>query len=357
MKRYLAIVPGMAMALVLALTVSTSVGQDGDGKKSKNRISAEIKDGKVIITLANGEVKVVELDSKDGDGSAAGQLVLLTDVKKQDSDGESSQKYEAVIIGHDGKQRVIALEGLPSSDGRMVLLNDATETNERVRALLKLRGVAVKANAVVDLQDVTGAKVDTVVRLGSLDGGGRFMIGVSCNEVPDSVRAQITLKEGGLHVADVIADSPASEFLKHHDIIARINGELVMSTNELVSAVQDAGNESKQLNLRVLRRGGGITVKLTPVERKKLDPAKITGKLLLDSGATVRLNELMDLSNEAGAIYEWKVETPKAGLIVPRIIVPRIKLVPPQSDSVDLAAQIEDLRKQIEELKEAIKDR
>ena len=99
-------------------------------------------------------------------------------------------------------------------------------------------------------------------------------IGVSCEPVPDALRAHVDLKEGqGLMVTKVMPGSPAEKAgLAVHDILLKVNGDPLKSRESLIQAVSDAGEQGVQLEW--LHKGETRTQAVRPVKRpEQLAPA------------------------------------------------------------------------------------
>lgn len=101
-----------------------------------------------------------------------------------------------------------------------------------------------------------------------------FFVGVGVNPVDDTVRAHLSLPAGeGLVVNQVAGGSPAEKAgIKTHDILLSF-GDTALRTNEdLVSAVQNAGEAAT--TVRLLRAGKTDKIQVTPV--KKTEKAETT---------------------------------------------------------------------------------
>lgn len=108
---------------------------------------------------------------------------------------------------------------------------------------------------------------------GSLD-LGKFWIGVSVGDVPESLRAHLKLEEGvGVLALDVVDKGPAQMAgLEKHDILLKAGEQSLRSAKDLISAVNQA--EMKELKFEVLHKGEKKTVAVKPQERPA-DQAKV----------------------------------------------------------------------------------
>lgn len=108
---------------------------------------------------------------------------------------------------------------------------------------------------------------------GSLD-LGKFWIGVSVGDVPESLRAHLKMEEGvGVLALDVVDKGPAQMAgLEKHDILLKAGEQSLRSAKDLVSAVNQA--EMKELKFEVLHKGEKKTVAVKPQERPA-DQAKV----------------------------------------------------------------------------------
>ena len=97
-------------------------------------------------------------------------------------------------------------------------------------------------------------------------------LGVACEPVTDVLRAHVDLPEGtGLVVQQVVPDSPAEAAgLQQHDILMQAGGNKLTSVEDLISALNDAGEV--ELSLVWLRKGDRLTKSVKPAER----PASVT---------------------------------------------------------------------------------
>ncbi len=92
---------------------------------------------------------------------------------------------------------------------------------------------------------------------------GRTRLGITTTELGDQLAAYFGAADGGVLVAAVRDDAPASRAgLRAGDVITSVNGEKVRSRAELVGALVRAGDQ-ENVTLGVLRDRKAITVTVT----------------------------------------------------------------------------------------------
>lgn len=98
----------------------------------------------------------------------------------------------------------------------------------------------------------------------------KFVIGVSLSEVPDSLRAHLSLPEGtGIMVGAVVPDSPAAKAgLQQYDLLLKSGDRDLKVAKDLQEIVD--GSEGKVVSVALQRKGQPVTVELTPVKREDL---------------------------------------------------------------------------------------
>ncbi len=96
---------------------------------------------------------------------------------------------------------------------------------------------------------------------------GEHWIGVVLQNVPEEVRAQVSLPKGqGVTISEVVPDSPAAAAkLRRFDIVVKVDGKPLTSGQVLVDAVGAA--KDKKLTLEILREGKTLKVDVTPAKR------------------------------------------------------------------------------------------
>ena len=98
---------------------------------------------------------------------------------------------------------------------------------------------------------------------------GKFWIGLNCAEVSPALRSQLKLKEGvGLLVVNAFEGSPSQKAgLKQHDVVIKADDVEIGSIDQLIRAVQKAGDA--ELKLEIIREGQPKTITVKSAERPK----------------------------------------------------------------------------------------
>jgi hypothetical protein len=98
----------------------------------------------------------------------------------------------------------------------------------------------------------------------------KFVIGVSLSEVPDSLRAHLSLAEGnGIMVGAVVPDSPAAKAgLQQYDLLLKSGDRDLKVAKDLQEIVDSS--EGKAVSVSVQRKGQPLTIELTPIKREDL---------------------------------------------------------------------------------------
>ncbi len=179
--------------------------QDEEQRKVVVTSDLQAKDGKIIIVDDNG-------DRREIDVSGARNIIVNKSVRSIIRDGEEQKKItgQAIIVGPDGKKQVIQLgEGLGELGGlggvisRLELMPFLEQTPSSEEGDAKRR---LPQNFFFQRREMPG----------------KYMIGVSCQPVNDSLRAHLDLPEGaGLIVTgEPTADSPAEKAgIQNHDVL------------------------------------------------------------------------------------------------------------------------------------------
>jgi hypothetical protein len=211
----------------------------------------QAEDGKIIIIDKDGERREIDV-------SGARNIVVNKSVRSIIRDGEEQKQItgQAIIIGPDGKKQVIqlgeGLAGMGELGGVITALENAEEGQRLPQNFFFHRsGMA-----------------------------GKYMIGVSCQEVSDQLRAHLELTEGiGLVVTqEPTSKSPARDAgIQNHDVLMYAGEQELAIVDDLVDAVQQAGKEDREIALRLIRRGKEIELNVKPVER----PSSGVGKALV----------------------------------------------------------------------------
>ena len=92
-------------------------------------------------------------------------------------------------------------------------------------------------------------------------------LGVETAPVSPTLTEQLSLPKGvGLVVRSVVPDSPAANSLKPHDILTKLNDQLLIETRQLAVLVQSY-KEGDEVTLTYVRGGKESTVKVKLTKR------------------------------------------------------------------------------------------
>ena len=216
-------------------------------KDQNEEVNIEVGDGKIVIIDENGERREIDV-------SGAQNIIVNKSVRSIIRDGEEERKIsgKAIIIGPDGEKQEIQLgEGLED-------LGELGGVIGRLEVMPFFKGEGEEGR-------LPGQFFFHRVR------GGKYMIGVSCQPVNDQLRIHLDIPEGvGLVVTGEPSDEgPAAEAgIENHDILMYADQNELNSVQDLVDAVQQAGEEDRELSLTLIRRGNEIGIEVKPVERK-----------------------------------------------------------------------------------------
>lgn len=196
------------------------------GGKAGRRIKVERnQDGKFVITAPDGTQQEIDID-----GATSVTVNQSTETIDNNGQKETKSVGKAIIVGPDGKRHEIDLGG---GEGALF-------------ALPGFEGMA------------------SVERLNN-----SFMIGVNCEPVSEALRAQLQLDDkSGLIVVNVVDDSPAGKAgIQKHDILMNANDRELATNDDLVEAVQTAGQEDSNVSLILVRGGKEQDIDVTPTKR------------------------------------------------------------------------------------------
>ncbi len=220
--------------------------QEGDSDKESDVL---VRDGKIIIIDENGERREIDV-------SGAQNIIVNKSVRSIIRDGEEEKKItgKAIIVGPDGKKQVIELGDM---DGLLELGVDGG-VGGLLRVMPFMQGEMKEGQLPMTLHYETGS-------------GNKYMIGVSCVPVSESMRSQLGLDDGNGLVVTVPPedDSPAANAgIKQHDILTHADQQELNSLTDLVEAIQQAGKDEQELSLTLIHKGKEKAVQVTPKMRK-----------------------------------------------------------------------------------------
>lgn len=186
------------------------------------------------------------------------------------------QGKSIIVVDKDGKKTEIPLDG----NGSVTITQSAQETNKDGKVERKVMGKAIIIGPDGKKQEI------------ELDGGGfgfgavapgfmpptaqisKYFIGVHCEPVDDAIREELRLAEKtGLQVLEVTPDSPAQKAgLQAGDVLLYANDSELGSREQLIEAVQKAGEAKDELAFSIVRNGKEEKVVVRPGERPEIPP-------------------------------------------------------------------------------------
>ena len=185
-------------------------------------------------------------------------------------------------------QKPDAAKAPPSESGaRFQLFNPNVGTGEGTRIVIQLpngetRVIAQQeAPRVIIVEQEDGEERDDDAAEARVP---KFVIGVSLSEVPDSLRAHVTLPEGVRVMAgSVFADSPAAKAgLLQYDLLLKSGDKELKSPKDLQEIVD--ASEGKPVSITLQRMGVQKTIEVTPIKREDAKFATNQGGLLNMTG-------------------------------------------------------------------------
>ncbi len=192
----------------------------------------QVEGKKLIIVDQDGKQKEIQLPQ-------GGSITVTQSAEETNRDGKVDRKVvgKAVIIGPDGQKQEIELDGGGFAFGR---------AGEPMQFQAFPPGMAIS----------------------------KFFIGVHCEPVDDETRAELRLAENaGLQVLEVTADSPAEAAgLKSGDILLYANDTELATREQLIEAVQKAGDSESELGLALIRDGKEEKIVVRPAQRPDMPP-------------------------------------------------------------------------------------
>ncbi len=214
-----------------------------DGEKVSPRIFQFRRDGaagavgagaNVTINKEDGKILIIEADGtkREIDVSGAKSITVNQSVQSVMKDGQKQTQTmgKAIVIGPDGVRQEFEL----SNPG-------AGQWKGQLPGMVHF-----------EQQELS-----------------KFMIGVNCKPISESLSSQLNLESGTGLVVDFVGDDTpsATAGLQVHDILMFADDKRLVETSDLVAAVQQAGKDDVKLSLTVVRGGKEIGVEVEAVER------------------------------------------------------------------------------------------
>jgi peptidoglycan hydrolase CwlO-like protein len=221
------------------------------------------------VRVAVGSAVAVCADDEDKEGKEKRISITL---QAADSEGKG-KKFELKKLGEDVIPLRVQVQKIEagSQENLGQVLEGVTEKLKQAgldeKKIKQVKEAIEKAKKAAG--DAKQARAIVVMRKeGQLD-AKRFMLGVSCAPVADALRSQMNLEEGvGLVVESVFDDTAAKKAgIREHDVLVRAGEKKLQGPEDLVEAVQAAGQENNKLNVTLLRGGKEKSIEVTPTER------------------------------------------------------------------------------------------
>jgi hypothetical protein len=344
------------------ISIDEDITVDGDKKRRVIAVRMQMHDGldeKIESILKEAGLKGEKLEKackqivaacKETCGARPGvgafrRVMELSDAKTP----------QVIVVGPDGKQQKIELKRMQGAGPEglqeriRVRVEKALEESgvkredlEKVREALKKAGDAqagILHGHIPQALRVHAARVEAA---------GKYMIGLSCMPVDDDLRKKLKLGEGvGLVVQSVFDDAPAKEAgIQQGDVLVKVGDDEVAGIEDLVEAVQEAGEAEKKLALTILRDGKKRTIQVAPGKSEEIE---ITVDAELEGQALEGLKKHLQIEGNV-----LKLGPEGIGEIGPGVITKWGMFKMDDSETESLKKQVEDLSRQVEELKKAI---
>jgi hypothetical protein len=182
----------------------------------------------------------------------------------------TDQDGAITITDSDGKEHKINAKSVIVSSSQKTVVENGEEKTEVVK-----KAIVVDADGKtyeIDLSKGDQAEAiervmpPMVMRKSSI---GKFMIGVAAQPVSEALAEQLQLEpDTGLVVEQISKDSPAEKAgLKVDDVLLFADQKPLTKVEDLVAAVQTAGEKKEALSLTLVRDDKEMSIELTPEER------------------------------------------------------------------------------------------
>ncbi len=159
-----------------------------------------------------------------------------------------------------------------------------------------------------------------------------YRLGIACEIVSKDAAddSESASEEVVVRIVEVGPGTVAEGQLKKGDLITAADGEAINTIQKLNQAVQKAGEEDRELELKLVREGEPMTLKLKP---KKSDEVSV----LVDS---------------------LRMHLPQSGWVIPPGATPPMPQIAPHlfGSPSNLGAQIEELKKEVEQIRSDVSE-
>lgn len=191
------------------------------------------------------------------------------------------QGKSVIVVDKDGKKTEIPIDG----NGSITITRSAQETNNDGKVERKVMGKAIIVGPDGKKHEIVLDGGDFDFQLGNAAGAvplpgfvpantqiSKYFIGVHCEPVDDATREELRLAEkAGLQVIEVTPDSPAQKAgLQAGDVLLYANDTELGSREQLIDAVQKAGEAKDELAFSIVRDGKEEKVVVRPGERPEM---------------------------------------------------------------------------------------
>ena len=196
----------------------------------------EIKDGKLMVTNADGTVSEMDFPAVRGITVKQSSQTVV-----ENGEQKTVKRGRAILIGPDGKRQEFDLSG----DGEPLEIFDK-ELPGMFQFKMAPSNLKMKPNQ-----------------------SSKFMIGGHCVPTSKALQSQLELAEGtGLTVTSIVPGSPSEKAgFKVHDILMYAGDKEMSSTADLNKAVESAGKDDEPIMVTTIRAGKEMSIEVKPIER------------------------------------------------------------------------------------------
>lgn len=231
---------------------SLVVGQEETEKKQEKHdkaVTVKVDGGKIVIVGEDGQKQEIDV-------SGAKSIIVNRTAKSKIVDGQEERKVvgKAIVVDDQGNTREIEFgdDDIEMGEGKGEF---------EFRVMPRMEGILKERLG--ELGD------DKLFQFEGMAAMPKFFIGVQCTGLNDEQRAMLELEdEGGLIVVETTENSPAQGAGLKADDVLLLAGETALTSPEvLIKAVQEAGEQDKELKLTIIREGKEQQVKVKPAKR------------------------------------------------------------------------------------------